>query len=360
MTKLRVGVVGLGRGQMFVDLFRERPDCEVVAVCDPVEQMLGKYSEIVATTSYDEFLATDPDIVAVISPGPVHAGQSVKAMEAGAHVLCETPCVYSVDEATSVVETSEKTGRKYMLAEDYLWMGWAVKIKQMAEEGLFGEIVYAEGDYTHDCRDFMLKVEFWHIPYSQWKENPEAVKTWRATDLPPIYYTSHTLGPLLHAMDDRIVSAVGMSTGSHTAPDLGTIDVETAIFQTEKGSVVRLTNGFTVAHPYSLYYNLVGTKGSLKLHSTGGGLFTWYSEMTDPPMTGWEDAPDSWKEREDGKNHVAVMVDEFVDAVVNDTPPPIDVARSLDFVLPGIIAHESAMKGSRVMEVPGEFRPGRQ
>ena len=352
MTSLRVGVVGLGRGQMFVDLFREHADCEVVAVCDPVDQLLGTYSDIVATTSYDEFLATGPDIVAVVSPGPVHAEQSVKAMEAGAHVLCETPCVYSVEEAASVVETSKRTGRKCMLAEDYLWMGWAVKMKQMAADGMFGDVVYAEGDYTHDCRDFMLNVEFWHIPYAQRKEHPEAVKTWRATDLPPIYYTSHTLGPLLHVMGDRIVSAVGMSTGTHTAPDLGTIDVETAILQTEKGSVVRLTNGFTVAHPYSLYYNLVGTKGSMKLHSTGGGLFTWYSEVPDPPMAGWADAPDAWKEREDGKNHVAVMVGEFVDAVLNDTPPPISLARSLDFVLPGIIAHESAMNDSIKLNVP--------
>lgn len=352
MTNLRVGVVGLGRGQMFVDLFDGHPACEVVAVCDPVEQMLEKYSDIVATKSFEEFLEQSLDIVAVISPGPAHAEQSIKAMDAGAHVLCETPCVYSVEEAASVVETSKRTGRTYMLAEDYIWQGWAVKMKQLATEGMFGDVVYAEGDYTHDCRDFMLNVEFWHIPYASRKEHPEAVKTWRATDLPPIYYTSHTLGPLLHVMDDRIVSAVGMSTGTHTAPDLGTIDVETAIFQTEKGSVVRLTNGFTVAHPYSLYYNLVGTKGAMKLHSTGGGLFTWYSEAADPPMADWQDAPDAWKKREDGEDHVAVMVGEFVDSVLNDTPPPISAARSLDFVLPGILAHESAMNGSVKIDVP--------
>lgn len=350
MRKLRVGVAGLGRGRQFVDLFRAIPECEVVAVCDPLQRALAAFQDVAAYTDYDRFLGEGLDVVAVISPGPVHAEQSVKAMQAGAHVLCETPCVYSVDEAQQVVATVHRTGKVFMLAEDYLWMGWVVRMKAQADGGAFGEAVYAEGDYTHDCRDIMLATDAGFVPYAERHRHPNARKTWRATHLPPIFYTSHTLGPLLHLMDDRIVSAVGMSAGTRTAPDLGTIDLETAIFQTEKGAVIRLTNGFTVAHPYFVYYNLVGTKGSMKWSSLGG--LVWYSETVAPRMTNWQTAPQEWNDRSDGKNRVEVMVREFVAALVNRTPPPLDVHRSLDFVLPGVMAHESAMRGSVKLDVP--------
>ena len=347
MSPLRVGVAGLGRGRMFVDLFNAIEGCRVAAVCDSAEKALAGYEGIAAHTSYDDFLAEGLDVVAVITPGPVHAEQSIKAMDAGAHVLCETPCVYSEDEARDVVAAAGRTGKSFMLAEDYIWMGWAVRLKQKAAEGAFGEIVYAEGDYTHDCRDIMLVDDGGFVPYAQRDQHPEARKSWRATHLPPLVYTSHTLGPLLHIMDDRVVSATGLSTGSHTAPDLGTIDLETGLFQTEKGAIIRLTNGFTVAHPYALFYNLVGTRGSAKLMRTGADFFVWYSDQEE--MGEWEVAPEDWLTRPDGEHHVAVMVREFVASVQNGTPTPLDIHRSLDFVLPGVRAHESALQeGARL------------
>lgn len=356
MRNFRVGVAGLGRGGKFVDIFTNQPGCEVAAVCDSSEQALARYSRLKTYTCYDEFLKEGLDIVAVITPGPLHAEQAIRAMEKGAHVLCETPCVYSSDEAWAVVNTAKRTGRKFMLAEDYIWMGWAVNMKQKAAEGAFGEIVYAEGDYTHDCRDLMLVSESGFVPYRERQKHPEARKSWRATDLPPLFYCSHTLGPLLHIMDDRVVSAVGLSAGTRTAPDLGAIDLEAGLFHTEKGSIIRLTNGFTVAHPYALYYNFVGTKGSAKIERGIANTFVWFSESSKPAMASWSNAPKEWMGRPDGaENHVAVMVAQFVDSIVNDKPPPLDVCRSLDFVMPGIMAHESAMKGGIKLAVP-DFR----
>jgi len=352
MRKLRVGVVGLRRGRIFVDFFERLQDCELCAVYDPDERAMEPYGHLSRYAEYDRFLEDGLDIVAVISPAPLHAEQSLKAMESGAHVLCETPCVYSVEEAHAVVNTSKRTGKRLMLAEDYIWMGWAVGIKRKASEGSFGRIVYAEGDYTHDCRDIMLADEGGYVPYAERDKHPSATRTWRATHLPPLFYTSHTLGPLLHIMDDRVVSALGVSTGTHTAPDLGTIDLEVGLFETEKGAVIRLTNGFSVAHPYALYYNFVGTKGSVKLSMGGQESFVWYSETAQPRHSGWQTASEPWNERTDGEDNAAAMVREFVQSIVDDTPPPLDVYRSLDFVLPGILAHESAMQDSRKIEVP--------
>jgi len=354
MKPLRCGVAGLGRGRLFVDIFDRLPGCEVVAVCDSNPKALAPYPHLSGWTDFGEFLEAGLDVVAVITPGPCHAEQSIRAMEAGAHVLCETPCVYSLAEARSVLSTARRTGRRYMLAEDYLWMGWVEGVKARVDAGDLGEIVYAEGDYTHDCRDIMLATPDGFIPYARRDEHPHAVKTWRATHLPPILYCSHTLAPLLHLMQDRVVSAVGVATGTHTAPDLGTIDLEAGLFRTEKGAVIRLTNGFTVACPFSLSYNLIGTAGSIKAANYGRFQARWYSDRAVPPMTGWEDLPTpaDWTQRRDGAPHVEAMVREFLQCIADDAPSPLDACRSMEFVLPGILAHESAMHGGVKLDMP--------
>jgi len=352
MTPLRCGVVGLRRGRLFVDIFDKLPGCRTVAVCDIDPKALTGYSHLAAHTDYDAFLAEGLDVVAVITPGPAHADQSVRALQAGAHVLCETPCVYSLAEARAVVAAVRGSGRKYMLAEDYIWTGWAEALKAKAQAGAFGNIVYAEGDYTHDCRDLMLADEAGFVPYADRGAHPNARKTWRATDLPPITYCSHTLGPLLHVMDDRVVSAVGLGTGTHTAPDLGTIDVEAALLTTARGAVIRLTNGFSVACPMTLFYNLVGTAGAARVGTAGGFSACWYSETAEPPMKGFQDMPGDLSRRGDGENNVKVMVGEFIRSILEDSPEPLDVYRSMDFVLPGVLAHESATRGGVKLDVP--------
>ena len=349
--KLRCGVSGLGRGKMFVRLLSALDGCEVVAVCDPNTKTFEGLSGLATHVEYDSFLEEKLDVVAVISPGPVHAEQSLKALERGAHVLCETPCVYSLEEARAVVAAVGKTGLKYMLAEDYIWSGWAVALRRLAEEGKFGEIVYAEGDYTHDCRDMMLVDEGGSVPYAERDRHPNAEKTWRATGLPPIQYCSHTLGPILRLLGDRVASAYGLSVCGKAAPDVAATDMESALFQTGKDAMIRLANGFAVAQPMSLYYNFVGTRGSAKMLSAGGLVAKWCTEVGDGPR-GWQDIPEEWLTRPDARGQVEVMVEEFVRSVLNDSEPPIDVFESMDMTVPGIMAHQSGLEGGVKTDVP--------
>jgi predicted dehydrogenase len=355
VSRLRVGVAGLGRGRKFAQIFAARGDCELVSVCDVSEKSLAAFdgpATVARHTDYQQFLAEGLDLVAVITPGPGHAVQSTAAMQSGAHVLCETPCVYSLEEAADVLRVAESTDRSFMLAEDYIWQGWARSIERLVRDGLLGEIVYAEGDYTHDCRDFMLADDNGYVPYCDREQHPGARKTWRATGLPPLVYCSHTLGPLLHIMEDRVQSAVGLGTGSRTAPELGAVDLEAALLKTSKGAVIRLTNGFSLAHPMGLFYSLCGTRGSVKLSRVDGRRFTWYSEFAEPAHDGWQPAPPEWMELEGGRDHLEVMIDDLVVALLRGEPPPIDAHRSMDFVLPGIIAHQSAESGGEKLEVP--------
>jgi len=349
--KLRCGVAGLGRGKAFIKAFANIEECEVVAVCDPNPATHEGLSGLKTYREYEQFLDESLDIVAIISPGPVHAKQSLAALERNINVICETPCVYSIEEAQAVVKAVEKTGLKYMLAENYIWMGWFTALQEMAAEGKFGEILYAEGDYTHDCRDIMLADEGGFVPYAERDQHPHAHKTWRATDLPPIQYCSHTLGPILRLMDDRVISAYGLSIRGKAGPDLAPTDLESALFETEKGAVIRLTNGFTVAHPAAFYYNFVGTRGSAKFFRAGGTTAKYWTELGGKPGR-WEELSVEFAKRRDGRSDLEVMLGEFVESVRGDTKPPIDIYESMDMTIPGIIAHQSGLQGGVKLEVP--------
>ncbi|NPV48574.1 MAG: Gfo/Idh/MocA family oxidoreductase [Armatimonadetes bacterium] len=354
--KLRCGVAGLGRGRLFVEWLNALPECEVVAVCDSNSRALDAFSGLKLYTDFEQFIwRSDLDIVAVITPGPEHAPQSLLAMEAGVHVISETPCVYSLEQAEAIVRTANQTGRKYMLAEDYIWMGWTLFLQDLRDRGILGELLFAESEYTHDCRGGMLyDSEGRHYPVSAWGTRPDLKPTWRASDLPPLFYCSHTLGPLLHLMDDRCVSAVGMNTGAQVAPEVCPTDMESGLLKTAKGKVIRLTNGFCIAHPFSFYLGLYGSRGSVRMVNLGGDKMTrFYTD--DEADKGWQPMELPWEERPDGRHWMQVMLGEYVQAIINDTEPPLDPCRSMDVTVPGICAHLSAERGGELVEVP-DFR----
>ena len=351
--KLKCGVAGLGRGRTFVEELRKISGCEVVAVCDENPHKLEDYGDLRTFTEYDAFINDGGmDVVAIITRGPDHAAQSVTALGAGLHVICETPCVYTVDEAREVVNAARSSSAKYMLTEDYIFMGWVQTWEKLIEDGKLGEIVYAEGEYTHDCRNiFFIDESGAYVPLKDRDKHSNLGLAWRATDLPPLKYCSHTLGPLLHLMSDRCVTASGLQSGCKSVPGSGAIDMEVGIFKTEKGSLVRLTNGFSIAHPFAYFVGLYGTKGSVKMLRIGeSSVKAWFED--EHSGSSWVDLPAQWADRDDGRVWLSVCIEGFIDSVRNDTEPPIDVYKSMDYTLPGICAHDSAEQGGNVMEIP--------
>ena len=147
--------------------------------------------------------------------------------------------------------------------------------------------------------------------------------------------------------------------GSRTAPELGTIDLEAALLTTEKGAVIRLTNGFTVAHPMALHYKIVGTTGSFLLQRFGTTTSFFYSDLSTPGHEAesgdWQPLEIPFAERRDGREATAAMVGDWVAALERGAGPPIGLQASLDMVVPGVLAHLSAERGGEVMAVPSSY-----
>ncbi|MCK4417679.1 MAG: hypothetical protein KAV99_05885, partial [Candidatus Latescibacteria bacterium] len=135
-------------------------------------------------------------------------------------------------------------------------------------------------------------------------------------------------------------------------------DMEVGIFKTEKGAVIKILTGFTLARrPDFHYYSLYGTKGCLETNRGGEKEKTLAYFDDIPHLDGMISLPLSA-----GYTSMSaygaigetehLLVRDFVEAIEQDKPVPIGVEEALSYGLPGICAHQSAMNDGEVVEIP--------
>ncbi len=114
---IRVGVAGVrGRGRAHVMAFRDSPDSEVVAICDPDEGVIEMSMKAVPGAVYHRDLRTmldDPEIdaIAIATPNHWHSLATIWALQAGKHVYVEKPLSHNVFEGHQVVQAAKKYGK---------------------------------------------------------------------------------------------------------------------------------------------------------------------------------------------------------------------------------------------------------
>lgn len=362
MKTWKVGIAGLRRGRGFVSLFAAHPRMQVTALCDlstdTLSDLGGAFSlpDSALYTDYDQFLSADMDIVMIATPIRFHAPQTIAALEAGKHVMCEQTAAYTVEDCDQIVQAVKRSGRSYMMAENYCYFHYVRQWQEIVRKGKLGPIYYAEAEYVHEIESLLV-------------DKATGNFFWRH-ERPPIWYCAHTLGPLLTLMDDRIVAASGSHAGFHKHPEmkdhLGFLDMEVGLFRTEKDAVIKIARSQVAPrYPHMVYYSLYGTKGYVENGRNGSNTngYLWIEGETPNDENGHQSAeviecsvvdPDAPEEAKKGGHGTSeyYMIRDFLDAIENEVHPPIDVMRSMDFTIPGIIAHESAMSDGNWREVP--------
>ena len=357
MTKdlIRVGVVGVGRGQSFVEGATEAAGMKLVALCDIWEARLHDLAgqhHVAAYTDYESFLEHDMDAVILANYFHEHAPFAVKALEAGKHVMSETASNTTLAEGVALCRAVEETGRIYMLAENYPYTAFSQEMQRLYRTGEIGEVTYAEGEYNHpmDLED-VLRIS-------------PGLNHWRAW-IPSTYYCTHALAPLVYITGTRPVKVNGLSIVNR--------DVDKkAVRIADPGSVIlcRMDNGavfrlFGLTLPgHSNWYRVHGTRGAMEI-TRGGGYFgpgqvrVWHEE--------WDRKPDEEAERvytPDWPEHGDLARQaghgggdfwtnfHFANAVRSGTPPFLDVYRGVAMSSVGILAWKSALEDGRPFEVP--------
>ncbi|HEV8634074.1 MAG TPA: Gfo/Idh/MocA family oxidoreductase [Chloroflexota bacterium] len=356
---MRIALVGK-RAQAFVAGLRSLPGVRVTAFCevDPaaLEQVAERHGIPKRYPAYEEVLASDVEAVVVGTPMQLHVPQAVAALRAGKHVLSEVTAAVSVGECRELVAAVRTSRRVYMMAENYCYSKPAMLVREMARRGLFGELYYAEGAYIHDCR---------HLHYDA-QGNP----TWRRylqVGKRGATYPTHSLGPVLEWLDDRVATVACMGSGARVDPTHETDTTVSMLCRTARGGLVDVRLDMQSPRPHNMtHYVLQGTKGAYVSGRRPGEPGLVWIEGRSPGREQWqtldeyepEFLPEEW--REHGTEATAAghgggdffVARAFAKAVLEGTPPPIDVDRAMDFTLPGLISEESIARGGVPLPVP--------
>lgn len=146
--KLGYAVAGLGVGKAHVQAAAEYENCELIAVCDLIQEKLDKMAEtypgIKTYLDFDEMLKDEEiDIISICLPSAMHADFAVKAMEAGKHVLVEKPIDITVEAAQRIEEARIRTGMTAGVIHQNRNNAVMKPIKEAVDAGRLGKMVLA-------------------------------------------------------------------------------------------------------------------------------------------------------------------------------------------------------------------------
>ncbi|MDI4645029.1 Gfo/Idh/MocA family protein [Cohnella hashimotonis] len=351
----KLGLAGLG-GSRRSAAYMHHPRIRVTAICDQDADLLRQTGDELGIDPsgrfdrFDKLLASDVDVVMIGTPLPLHAEQAIAAMKAGKDVLCEVTAASTIEDCVSLVDTVKDTGRTYMMAENTVYFHFLQNWKQWIRQGLIGTVFHAECEYVHDIRSRII--------------DPDTGFVYWRNERPPLHYCSHSLGPILEMLDDRIVRAMGIGSSKSVVPNggVGCIDMQVALFETSKGCTIKLLRSSVAPRtPEIGHYALYGSKGQIENGRHGYEGDGWIY-VENHPLFG-ETAqslkceisnPDATEAMAKGGHGTSeyYLLQDFIDALDRRSQPPIDVYRAIDYTLPGIVAQQSAEQGGIWLEVP--------
>lgn len=288
MKTVRVGFVGLGmRGPSAVEDFCLIPGVEIVALCDYVEARAAKQNETLrkhglapAAVYYGEkgyedlCRRNDIDLVYIATDWEHHAVVAKCAMENGKNVADEVPSAMNLEECWQLIDLAEQKQLNCMILENCCYDWFEMRTLNMAQHGVFGEILHAQGAYIHNLDEFWDY--YWKNPNGS---DPEQLG-WRLKynrENRGDIYATHGLGPVAQLLDihrgDRMATLVAMDTKSvhgkelveaktgKPCNDFRNGDHTTTLIRTANKKVIELQHDVMNPQPYNRLYQLTGTRG---------------------------------------------------------------------------------------------------
>ena len=367
--RIRLAVVGGGFGASFH--WHEHPQCVVTAVTDlyPArrDRLRNAYRCDNVYDSLEDLLKKrrDLDAVAIFSGAPAHLKHTKMCMERGLHVISAVPACVSLEEAEQLRAIKEKTGLRYMMAESSYYRQACIYARELYRKGGFGEILYSEVEYYHDF-NFEERLSSKSSLYY----HPDGSNSWRQ-GMPPMHYPTHSLGFVVGVTKERIATASCLGAGDRDKLARLPTNVygnpffnEFALMRTSRGNTVRHNECRQIAAPESERAQWFGEKGTLYMAKAGIIPDTWQPRYGKPApihvpnywMTDMLPAP---MRHQSGHGGSAVFIcAEFINALLENREPAVDVYEALAMTVPGIIAHQSALKNGELMKVPSFDRVG--
>ena len=303
---VRVGFIGVGdRGINAVARYTHLEGVEIKALSDMEPYNIDRAQRILSSrglpaaegyvgdeNTWKQLCERDDiDLVYICTDWKNHTPMAVYAMEQGKHVAIEVPAATTLEECWQLVNTSEKTRKHCMMLENCCYDFFEMATLNMAQQGVFGEVVHVEGAYIHDLRQYQFagRLEEGAEYNPDDKEAPlpqlDGYYDWWRLKFNTAHsgnpYPTHGLGPVCQILNihrgDKMDFLVSVSSGQfgltqfakeNFGPDspeaqqeylLG--DMNVALVRTSKGKTIMIQHDVTSPRPYSRLHVVSGTKG---------------------------------------------------------------------------------------------------
>jgi predicted dehydrogenase len=337
--KIRMGLVGYGASKFSAAFgFQNHPNVEIVAVSDLIPERcaeLAKATRCSHTYPSLEELVKDNNIEAVFvtTDAPSHLKHVTEILKHGKHVACSVPAVWgSLEDAENLFEVVKSSDRIYMMFETSAFREEGYAMRQIYNAGGFGRPLYTEGEYYH----------YMPVPI-------DSFKGWRI-GLPPQWYPTHSNAFHICVTGGSFTEVTCLATPSkieHLTPGgnrygnpYGT---EVALFRTSEGGMARMCVSWDTPGFGAEAGRLRGQKGTY--NEKYEGLAKEIPNLKRPPL------PPGVLPGGHGGAH-GYLTNEFVSAVLQKRKPLVDIATALNLTVPGIVAHQSALKGGETLKIP--------
>lgn len=364
--KIRVGIVGGRFGLTFH--FHLHPDCIVTGVAELRPERLERLSKTYNCEQKYESLevmlrdAKDMDAVAIFTDGPKHVEHSIAALKAGKHVLCAVPAAMTLEECAQLIEVVEETGLTFMMAETSYWQQTTISARKFYQEGKFGSMIAVDSCYQHDGIE------------SYFVENGK--KTWRH-GFPPMHYPTHCTAHYIGVLGGRLSEVTCLGWGDNSPSIQGNpynnpFFNETALFKSDTGLPFNVKVWWKAAIRGGERAEWVGDQMSFYGHTPNGqapvivrkgnqtekddaGFVRGLPNFENYEQTQWwktDLLPEPLRINSGHEGSHTFITHEFIDSLVNNRRPAVDVYESVAYTAPGIVAHQSSLKGGESMKIP--------
>lgn len=359
MEKLKIGVFGAWRGQSLMKSASAIEECEVVAILDKDPQKIEEARQfckpdVKICTDFDDLLSSGIDVVFLCNYFHEHAKYAIQAMKKGIHVFSECLPAVTMKECVELVEAVEQTGCYYAMAENCPFTPSVMEMTRLYQQGVLGNVIYAEAEYSHPS-----------APADANKYRPYP-NHWRSF-LPKTYYLTHSIGPLMVMTDLMPKKVIGkVAPGQEYARSHGKKNGDSAgvmLVEMDGGVLFRVT-GCNTYGPASHWFRLACDKGGVEN--------VRYTEDTVSLCINPWDVPESMKPMGNKTTYIPTdnelsktarkygshagadfwTVYNFVQDLVHDRQPYMDVYRSAAIAAVGILGWRSVLNDSKQYEIP--------
>ena len=339
--KVRVGIVGHGLCQFGLQFeLQNHPNVELVAVSDLIPDRCADMAQKAKCKktypSLEELIKDDTiEAVFIATDAPSHAWHCIQALRHGKHVACAVPAVFgSLEEADQLLEAVKESGLTYMMFETSAYHNEAHAMRELYKAGMLGTLVYAEGEYFH----------YMDVPI-------DSFRGWRV-GLPPQWYPTHSNAYYTCITGGSFTEVSCMGIPGQIAEFLpknnryqNPFATEIALFRTSEGGMARMAVSWDTPGHQGEMGRVRGTKGSMTGMTYQGIADIAGINLNKPPL------PPTVEAGGHGGSH-GYLGDEFVNAVLENRKPLVDIITALNTTVSGVVAHQSALKNGELMKIP--------